>query len=315
MAEVLATGSAVVGIIVAAVHSARLLRDDFSAVKNAGESIQPVIDDLSSVIQVLSSLDVTAQSSSQAEEVPNEIDNDNVKTAAQNCNKICTAFRGKLVKWIKHTNNEKMDWRDRFRVGFLGEKEVLEFNRQLVACKGTFTIALQMVTFSLVMRQGQKTDTVIKRLGDANEKINQAGLVVRDRINNLDCQLEGLRLREIPLPGGEERKISQLRVGETNQGPSNSVNDETTQVLSQPSLKEVLDIFENTWKVALADIASRRIKIGKVTQDTDARAVVGAHGLKDTSGMNMQIDDVSVGKRSWAIVGVSEGVDLNSFFK
>lgn len=146
MAEVLATGSAVVGIIVAAFHSARLLRDDFSAVKNAGETIQPIVDDLNSVIEVLSSLDVTAQRSNQAQGVPSEIDNENVKIAAQNCNKICTAFRGKLVKWIKHPKNDKMDWRDRFRIGFLAEKEVLEFSRQLVACKGTFTIALQMAT-------------------------------------------------------------------------------------------------------------------------------------------------------------------------
>lgn len=146
MADVLATGSAVVGIVVAAFHSARLLRDDFSAVKNAGETIKPIIDDLNSVVDVLSSLDATVKRSNQAQGVTSEIDNENFKAAAENCNRICTAFREKLVKWIRHPSNDKMDWRDRFRVGFLAEKELLEFNRQLVACKGTFTIALQMAT-------------------------------------------------------------------------------------------------------------------------------------------------------------------------
>lgn len=146
MADVLATGSAVVGIVVAAFHSARLLRDDFSAVKNAGETIKPIIDDLNSVVDVLSSLDATVKRSNQAQGVASEIDNENFKAAAENCNRICTTFREKLVKWIRHPSNDKMDWRDRFRVGFLAEKELLEFNRQLVACKGTFTIALQMAT-------------------------------------------------------------------------------------------------------------------------------------------------------------------------
>ncbi|TGO56216.1 hypothetical protein BOTNAR_0228g00160 [Botryotinia narcissicola] len=66
MADVLATGSAVVGIIVAAFHSARLLHDDISAVRNAEETIKPLVDDLNSVVGVLSSLDATAKRSDQA---------------------------------------------------------------------------------------------------------------------------------------------------------------------------------------------------------------------------------------------------------
>ncbi|TEY71638.1 hypothetical protein BOTCAL_0089g00170 [Botryotinia calthae] len=305
MTDVLATGSAVVGIIVAAFHSARLLRDDFSAVKNAGETIRPIIDDLNSVVDVLSSLDATVKKrSSQTQGVASEIDNGNFKAAAENCNKICTAFREKLVKWIRHPSNNKMDWRDRFRVGFLAEKELLEFNRQLVACKGTFTIALQMATFSVTLRQTHKTESVIERLDDTNKSINQAGLLVRDRIDNLECQLQRVTIEEVSISDGE-----------ANQVASESTTNETSPSLPQPSPQETQEIFEKTWKQALAEIASHRIKIGKVTQASNAKAVIGVHGIENASEMNVEIDDVSVGQGSWSLVGVSNGVDLNAFFK
>ncbi|KAM0309781.1 hypothetical protein ACHAO8_008698 [Botrytis cinerea] len=304
MADVLATGSAVVGIVVAAFHSARLLRDDFSAVKNAGETIKPIIDDLNSVVDVLSSLDATVKRSNQAQGVASEIDNENFKAAAENCNRICTAFREKLVKWIRHPSNDKMDWRDRFRVGFLAEKELLEFNRQLVACKGTFTIALQMATFSVTLRQTHETESVIERLDDTNKSINQAGLLVRDRLDNLDCQLQRVTTEEVSI---SDREASQVM--------SESAANETSQSLPQPSPQETQEIFEKTWKQALAEIASHRIKIGKVTQASNAKAVIGVHGLENANEMNIEIDDVSVGPGSWSLVGVSNGVDLNAFFK
>ncbi|KAF7927506.1 uncharacterized protein EAE98_005888 [Botrytis deweyae] len=316
MADVLATGSAVVGIIVAAFHSARLLHDDFSAVKNAGETIKPIVDDLNSVVGVLSSLDSTAKRSDQAQGVPSEIDNDNFKAAAKNCNRICTAFREKLVKWIRHPSNNKMDWRDRFRVGFLAEKELLEFNRQLVACKGTFTIALQMATLSVALRQTDKTESVIERLDDTNKMINQAGLVARDRIDNLEYQLQRVTIEEVSISDEDESQVlSHLSDGEASQAMSDSTTNEASKSLPQPSPEEIMDIFEKSWKTALVEVASRRVKIGKVTQASNAKAVVGVHGLKNTNEMNVEIEDVSIGPGSWSLVGVSDGVDLNVFFK
>ncbi|TGO14880.1 hypothetical protein BTUL_0047g00420 [Botrytis tulipae] len=185
-----------------------------------------------------------------------------------------------------------MDWRDRFRVGFLGEKELLEFNRQLVACKGTFKIALQMATL-----------------------INQAGLVVRDRIDNLEYQLQRVTIEEVSISDGDESQaLSDSTDGEESQAVLESTN-ETPQSLPQPSPQEMMDIFEETWKAALAEVASHRIKIGKVTQASNAKAVVGVHGLKNVNEMNVEMDDVSVGQEGWSLVGVSDGVDLNAFFK
>ncbi|KAF7955087.1 uncharacterized protein EAE97_000346 [Botrytis byssoidea] len=315
MADVLATGSAVVGIIVAAFHSARLLHDDFSAVRDAGETIKPLVDDLNSVVGVLSSLDATAKRSDQVQGVPSEIDNDNFKAAAKNCNKICTAFREKLVKWIRHPSNNKMDWRDRFRVGFLAEKELLEFNRQLVACKGTLTIALQMATFSVALRQTHNTESVIENLNDTNKRINQAGHVVIDRIDNLEYQLQRVTVEEVSIPEEDGSQVlSHSPDGPESQAVLESTN-ETSQFLPQPSPQEMMDIFEKTWKAALAEVASHRIKIGKVTQASNAKAVVGVHGLKNVNEMNVEIDDVSIGQGAWSLVGVSDGVDLNAFFK
>ncbi|TGO56217.1 hypothetical protein BOTNAR_0228g00170 [Botryotinia narcissicola] len=208
-----------------------------------------------------------------------------------------------------------MDWRDRFRVGFLAEKEVLEFNRQLVACKGTFTIALQMATFSVALRQTHKTESVIEKLNDTNKRINQAGHVVRDRIDNLEYQLRRVTIEEVSIP---EEGGSQVLSHSSDEPESQAVlesTNETSQSLQQPSPQKMIDIFEKTWKAALAEVASHRVKIGKVTQDSNAKAVVGVHGLKNGNEMNVEIDDVSVGQGGWSLVGVSDGVDLNAFFK
>ncbi|ATZ48122.1 hypothetical protein BCIN_03g03690 [Botrytis cinerea B05.10] len=67
MADVLALESAVVGIIVAAFHSASLLHDDLSEVKMRVEAIKPIVGDLGSVVGVLSSLDATVKRSNQAQ--------------------------------------------------------------------------------------------------------------------------------------------------------------------------------------------------------------------------------------------------------
>ncbi|KAM0131578.1 hypothetical protein ACHAO1_007291 [Botrytis cinerea] len=261
MADVLAPESAVVGIIVAAFHSTSLLHDDFSEVKMRVEAIKPIVGDLGSVVGVLSSLDATVKRSNQAQGVASEIDNENFKAAAENCNR-------------------------------------------LVACKGTFTIALQMATFSVTLRQTHETESVIERLDDTNKSINQAGLLVRDCLDNLDCQLQRVTTEEVSM---SDREASQVMSG--------SAANETSQSLPQPSPQETQEIFEKTWKQALAEIASHRIKIGKVTQASNAKAVIGVHGLENANEMNVEIDDVSVGPGSWSLVGVSNGVDLNAFFK
>ncbi|KAK8909470.1 hypothetical protein QC760_002174 [Botrytis cinerea] len=87
MADVLALESAVVGIIVAAFHSASLLHDDLSEVKMRVEAIKPIVGDLGSVVGVLSSLDATVKRSNQAQGVASKIDNENFKAAAENCNR------------------------------------------------------------------------------------------------------------------------------------------------------------------------------------------------------------------------------------
>lgn len=142
----LATGSAVVGIISTALHTAKSLHDDFNAVKNARQNIQPIINDLDSLAHVLSSLNETTHNGSQTLEVPAEMAT-NVGVAARDCHDICNAFRGKLNHWIRHpTSNGKMDLRDRFRIAWMGEKEVVLFNQQLVALKSTFTIVMLINT-------------------------------------------------------------------------------------------------------------------------------------------------------------------------
>lgn len=128
--------------------------------------------------------------------------------------------------------------------------------------------------------------------------------------------MQRVTIEEVSIPdedGGQA--LSDSTDGEESQVVSESTINETSQSLPQPSPQEMMDIFEKTWKTALAEVASHRIKIGKVTQASNAKAVVGVYGLKNFNEMNVDIDDVSVGQGGWSLVGVSDGVDLNEFFK
>lgn len=141
-------------------------------------------------------------------------------------------------------------------------------------------------------RQSQRTNAIIKMLDDKEETINQESAFVISRINDINLQLERMRVK------------TQLPEEETN---------ETT---SGPDHLESLSIFENVADSARAEIASCRIRIGKVSQGKDARALVGVHGFDVGEGrMNVDIGDVTVGDRSKAAVGRTKGLDLNAFFK
>jgi len=130
-------------------------------------------------------------------------------------------------------------------------------------------------------------------LEETEKGINQAGTLVMGRINEINSQLEEVTVADTHLPRGEPIQ--------TPPGPSRS---------------ESLDVFEETWKEAQSEIASRRIRIGKVVQGIDGRALVGVHGLNgEEARMDLDVDDVNMGDKSKAAIGVTRGLDLNAFFK
>jgi hypothetical protein len=154
-------------------------------------------------------------------------------------------------------------------------------------------VALTTVSRFSISRQSQRTNAIIKMLEDKEETINQESALVKSRMNDINLELERIRIVETKLPG-----------------------EEANETTSRPEYLESLSIFENVADSARAEIASCRIRIGKVSQGMDARALVGVHGFDVGEGrMNADIGDVTVGDRSKAAVGRTKGLDLNAFFK
>ncbi len=123
-------------------------------------------------------------------------------------------------------------------------------------------------------------------------EINRVGSLTEKYINVINHQLK--------------------RLGSNEQAPS----EETSQTQITASQLEVDNVFHNTWKGAKSEIESRRNKIGKVIEGNDAKVLVGIHGLNGEEGkIYVDIDDISVGDRSKAAIGVTRGLDLNAFFK
>jgi hypothetical protein len=136
--------SAIIGIIVPALHGARILYDDIEKVVHIDKILQPINNDLKALVEVLSSLERFCQDVNTPQEALEALKQNNVEPASKNCQTVCSAFQAKLDKWTKHSKDGKVAWRDKFVPGFFGESDILEFRTQLVACKGTFTIGLQM---------------------------------------------------------------------------------------------------------------------------------------------------------------------------
>lgn len=143
MPDPLSVGASIIGITVPALHGIRLLLDDLNKIIEAPKAVQTLKDDVTLAEMALQSL----QTIKDPEwEVLGETIANQSKVAIKNCASACGIFRDDLQRWTRHSEEGRLSWQDRAKVGFFKERQIKAMSEQLQSCKIAFNSAVGIAT-------------------------------------------------------------------------------------------------------------------------------------------------------------------------
>jgi hypothetical protein len=143
MAEVFGTVSGAIAVIDTTAHAIRTLMDDINGIKDAPATIRNVKTELENVQPIITSLRTALQNDGTVtDDFRTLVQSSNVEKALKTCEESCKNFQSTLRKWLKHSDDAGVDWRDRIKVGFFGEKKLAALTNELNICKSTISMAL-----------------------------------------------------------------------------------------------------------------------------------------------------------------------------
>ncbi|KAM0714704.1 hypothetical protein Q7P37_009721 [Cladosporium fusiforme] len=146
MTDPLSVVAGVAGIIVPALHCARLLANDIQNIADAPGVVMALGSDLSALD---GNLETIRSINDDEWALLGPAVASNTTTAVASCNKACESFRGDLQRWTKRSRDGKLSWRDRTNLGFFKERQIRAMSEQLQSCKGAFTNVVATATFSI----------------------------------------------------------------------------------------------------------------------------------------------------------------------
>lgn len=143
MSDPLSITAGIVGIIVPALHGTRLLLDDLQQLKEVPKTVKRLLEDVHSVDIALKLLQGVEDGEWDllgpgiAEES---------KTTISSCTQACDLFRTDLQRWTKHSDDGKLVWQDRAKVGFFKQGQIKAMSEQLSNCKLTINSVVSIAT-------------------------------------------------------------------------------------------------------------------------------------------------------------------------
>jgi hypothetical protein len=143
MAEPLSVGAGIVGIIVPALHGARLLLDDIEQIRGASKAIIGLKNELGFLKMALQSLQAVKQP--DWDSLGGEMA-DQAKVAITACSDACTSFRDDLQHLTRHSGNGTLSWRDSVNVGFFKKHRIEALSVQLGNCYRTMNLVVSVAT-------------------------------------------------------------------------------------------------------------------------------------------------------------------------
>jgi hypothetical protein len=143
MPDPLSVAASIISVTVPALHGTRLLLDDLNKIIDAPQAVQSLKDDVASAEMALQSL----QAIKDPEwEVLGQTVAGQSKAAIKNCARACGVFRDNLQSWTRHSQEGRLSWQDRAKVGFFKERQIKAMSEQLQSCKVTFNSAVGIAT-------------------------------------------------------------------------------------------------------------------------------------------------------------------------
>jgi len=143
MADPLSVSASIVGIVVPALHGARLLLEDIHQIRGAPKAVIGLKDELRLFEVALQSLQAVEQL--EWESLGSTIA-DQAKLALGTCSGACSLFRDDLLHWTKHSDEGTLSWRDRVNVGFFKQHRVQALSDQLSNCYRTINFVVSIAT-------------------------------------------------------------------------------------------------------------------------------------------------------------------------
>ena len=143
MSDPLSITASVVGIIVPALHGTRLLLEDLQQLKDTPKIVKRLVEDVHSVDTALKLL----QSVEDREwDLLGSGIAEQSKTTISSCTQACDLFRTDLQRWTRHSDDSKLAWQDRVKVGFFKQGQIKAISEQLSNCKLTINSVVNIAT-------------------------------------------------------------------------------------------------------------------------------------------------------------------------
>jgi len=193
MPDPLSVAASIVGITVPALHGTRLLLDDLNKIIDAPKAVQNLKDDVTSAEMALQSL----QAIKDPEwEVLGETIADQSKAAIKSCARACGSFRDDLRRWIRHSEEGRLSWQDRAKVGFFKDRQIKAMSDQLQSCKITFNSAVGIATLYSSIRHTHITEEIRKTISTKEAEISKAITSTDKQLVDVESTLGEIRLTD-----------------------------------------------------------------------------------------------------------------------
>ncbi|KAH8889899.1 hypothetical protein GQ53DRAFT_842471 [Thozetella sp. PMI_491] len=286
MADGLSIVASVAGTATATLQSIRFLSKSITNIKDAPDTIRNIRNDLQAIEHVLCSLTVAPQSDIS------QLDSEEIRFAIQNCGRACKEFGTLLQRWV-HSEDEKIFWQDRWRVGLFGLERIKALNGQLSNCKGTLTVALTTATAIKMARQ----EHVVEEMREVMLRQNE--VIIAREIARADEQRTTIE--------NGLRQISTVCDTEPDEESIKSSKDLRRELRHQQASN---DAFRKACEEAHSKTVSEQ-KIRAVRVATSGVALVGfINTSAEGVGIRQDISDIIAESSGVAVVGVAKDVNF-----
>lgn len=136
MTDPLSVAAGIVGIVVPALHGARLLVNDLERITGAPEAIAKLRQDADAVKTNLDLLQAIGEEDWAL--LGLEVTRHS-KATIESCDTACNAIREDLQRWTKRSKGGSLSWHDRVNVGFFKDHQLKAHSTQLQTYKLTLS--------------------------------------------------------------------------------------------------------------------------------------------------------------------------------
>ncbi|CAO2653049.1 Nn.00g024600.m01.CDS01 [Neocucurbitaria sp. VM-36] len=210
MADPFSITAGIVSITVPALHGIRLLLDDLQQLKDAPKTVKRLVEDVRSVdtalllLQGVESEDCNLLGGNVAQES---------SVTSRGCTQVCDLFRSDLQRWIRHSEDGKLGWKDRTRVGVFKQGQVKAMSEQLQNCKLAINSIVRIATLYSSVRHSHVTEEIKNTIFTKQAEVESAISTTDKQLVLVDNKLKELNLSsdDDEAAGTEEGRNEALR--------------------------------------------------------------------------------------------------------